>query len=504
MLSSIKLKNFKSFKSLDNLKIKPITVLCGTNSCGKSSILQSILLLKQTKESRSSNQSLLLNGKYVHLGDIDNVIYGNDTKELMSLVYQYDFTTEEYFENRRSRHRPSVFNLLRYILPNETRRIKGAVYSIVFSIDLRVSDKSKGYIKTADIDKYQVTITTKTPDGNVIDGAETSLIRSNDNGFEIKWKNIHFPHRREENVLDGNANRLSVNFENLFPLIEIRNISGDEDTFERIPFQVHHFFRAIDDFVININEGVTYVGPLREEPSRRYIYENEVLEIGTKGENAAYIYQTEQDESIGDHYLFNKNDDSFIKQNDVKLKHGLNHWFKLMNIKGFKPDYQSEIIRLKMDANSSSETRVNIADVGFGVSQIFPIVLEGLRMQKNGTLLLEQPEIHLHPNLQMQMADYFISLALSKKNVIIETHSDHIVNRLVRRIVEGKELELESLISIYFVSNSDDGAYLEEVVIDPLRGIANWPDGFFDQTASEQEKIMLAGIKRRKLNRESL
>lgn len=173
-----------------------------------------------------------------------------------------------------------------------------------------------------------------------------------------------------------------------------------------------------------------------------------------------------------------------------------------MNIKGFEPDLQSEIIQLKMDTNSNCVTKVNIADVGFGVSQIFPILLEGLRMQKNGTLLLEQPEIHLHPNLQMQMADYFISLALSKKNLIIETHSDHIINRLVRRIVEDKNSELDNLISIYFVSNSDKGAKLEEVIIDPLRGIANWPVGFFDQTATEQEKIMLAGIKKRKLNRE--
>lgn len=508
MLSNINLKNFKSFKNLDNLRIKPITVLCGTNSCGKSSILQSILLLKQTKESRSSNQSVLLNGKYVHLGDIDNVIYGNNANEIISLVYQYDFTTEEYYRNRNVRHRPSIVNLLRYFLPSDLRRKKGATYSITFSIDLRVAEKNKGYIKTADVDKYKVSITTKTQNGKRNDGgAEASLVRNNDNSFDIAWKNIPNPNSNSglgDYIKDGGVKKLAVNFINLYPLIDIRNTAGNEDLFERMPYQVHNFFRAIDDFITNMSEEVTYVGPLREEPSRRYIYENEVLEIGTKGENAAYIYQTEQDESIGDHFLFNQYDDCFIKKADVKLRDGLNHWLKLMNIKGFKPDYQSEIIRLKMDANSKSDIRVNIADVGFGVSQIFPILLEGLRMPKNGTLLLEQPEIHLHPNLQMQMADYFISLALSKKNIIIETHSDHIINRLVRRIVEGKESHLESLISIYFVSNGDNGAYLEEVVIDPLRGIANWPDGFFDQTATEQEKIILAGIKRRKLYRESL
>ena len=65
MLEHISLRNFKGFKDLENLKVRPITILCGTNSCGKSSILQSILLLKQTLESQDPNQILLLNGRFV-------------------------------------------------------------------------------------------------------------------------------------------------------------------------------------------------------------------------------------------------------------------------------------------------------------------------------------------------------------------------------------------------------------------------------------------------------
>ena len=75
MLESIASDNFKSFEELPELRIKPITILCGTNSCGKSSILQSILLLKQTVESKNPNQTLLLNGRFVHLGTFDNIIF---------------------------------------------------------------------------------------------------------------------------------------------------------------------------------------------------------------------------------------------------------------------------------------------------------------------------------------------------------------------------------------------------------------------------------------------
>jgi predicted ATPase len=115
--------------------------------------------------------------------------------------------------------------------------------------------------------------------------------------------------------------------------------------------------------------------------------------------------------------------------------------------------------------------------------------------------MLEHPEIHLHPNLQMQMADYFISLALSQKRVIIETHSDHIVNRLVRRIVEDKKLNLNDLIRIYFIIPTPTGSKYEPVTIDPESGIVNWPRDFFDQTASEQQRTIQAGLNKRMSNR---
>ena len=122
-------------------------------------------------------------------------------------------------------------------------------------------------------------------------------------------------------------------------------------------------------------------------------------------------------------------------------------------------------------------------------------------MKNGGTLLLEQPEIHLHPNLQMQMADYFIALALSGKKVMAETHSDHIINRLVRRIVEDETHNLKDLIAIYFIKPSENGAVYEEITIDEMKGVINWTTDFFDQSATEQMKIMQAGLKKRKKQR---
>jgi predicted ATPase len=503
MLSSLTLSNFKSFQQLEDLKIKPVTILCGANSCGKSSILQSLLLLKQTKESRSSNQALLLNGKYVHLGDIENIIHGKDKAKGTSCTYEYEFTRKNLIRSKKGgRQRPPINNMFRFILSREERGLKDCTYKLTYKFKANVSGESKGYIKVADIGAFKVSISITEKDGKVRNGGAVEVKHDGSNS-KIKWDNVPNPHHMhgpkgdEKEISSGEFSGLLVKFENLFPIIDF---SGAED-FEKFPYEIRNFLRVFDDFLIHINEGVTYVGPLREEPSRRYIYENEVLEIGSKGENAAYIYQTEQDTVLKNHFFYDEITNGFVQKKESTLEDSLKLWLDQMNIKGFSPDHQSEIIRLNMDANSSHGTRVNIADVGFGVSQIFPILLEGLRMQKQGSLLLEQPEIHLHPALQMQMADYFLSLALSEKNVLVETHSEHIINRLVRRIVEDESNKLNDMIAIYFVSNGDDGATFEEVKLDPLKGIANWPSGFFDQTANEQEKIMLAGIKKRKAAR---
>ena len=84
------------------------------------------------------------------------------------------------------------------------------------------------------------------------------------------------------------------------------------------------------------------------------------------------------------------------------------------------------------DPRQSNAT--TIADVGFGVSQLLPILVIGLRSGRASLLILEQPEIHLHPRLQANLADFLLTLAASGRRIIVETHSDHFINRLRRRI----------------------------------------------------------------------
>ena len=102
---------------------------------------------------------------------------------------------------------------------------------------------------------------------------------------------------------------------------------------------------------------------------------------------------------------------------------------------------------------------------------------------------------------QMKLADFILSMGLSGKNIIIETHSEHIINRLVRRIVEDSTGKLNSIIGINFVKNTDKGSKYETVKISENNGIVNWPEEFFDQAAGEHQKIMNAIIRNKMENK---
>ena len=98
MIKQISLMNFKAFKSLDDLEVKPITILCGTNSCGKSSILSSILLLKQTLENQNPNQLILLNGRLVRLGLFENMVFRKQENSPVSFSFSFFISMEELEE----------------------------------------------------------------------------------------------------------------------------------------------------------------------------------------------------------------------------------------------------------------------------------------------------------------------------------------------------------------------------------------------------------------------
>ena len=506
MLENISLENFKGFKNLQDLKVKPITILCGTNSCGKSSILQSILLLKQTLESQNPNQIILLNGRFVNLGSFENIIFEKNLDN--PLVFEFTFKlTKEDLKIPPMRNSPPLILFLRDFIPQKqllNQDILIYLKILLKAPKIKDSTKSKSYTKGISVEQFQFRLDTIGSGQQKIPGSfiDVQLV---ENDYKIRWHNIRNRIRRDEESSKQEILSAQLKFTNLFSVDAVPIESDSESDSAKVAglFDVSFALNRINNLFKTIFSSYSYIGPLREEPSRRYIYEDEITEIGVKGENAPYIYLIDKDTPLSNHWFYDTKSNSFEPKTNMTLSKAVDEWLDLMNIKGLKSELINDIVYLNLNSSYTSKTRVSIADVGFGVSQIFPILLEGLRMPQRHTLLLEQPEIHLHPNLQMQLSDYFIALALSGKKVMVETHSDHIINRLVRRIVEDDTGTLKDLIGIYFISATDSGSVYEEVCIDENFGVTNWPVDFFDQTALEQEKILKAGLRKRQLARSS-
>ena len=137
-----------------------------------------------------------------------------------------------------------------------------------------------------------------------------------------------------------------------------------------------------------------------------------------------------------------------------------------------------------------TRTRVNVTDTGFGVSQVIPAIIQGHLMPPNSTLILEQPEIHLHPRAQAGIADLLIDLTKKQKRFIVETHSEHIILRLQRRVAE--KVISSDAIRIYYFDLSEGGGGIRSIEIDSHGQLLNFPKGFMEEGLEEAYKAALA------------
>jgi len=174
----------------------------------------------------------------------------------------------------------------------------------------------------------------------------------------------------------------------------------------------------------------------------------------------------------------------------------LKQWIKEMNLAcDVKLSSIAEGIYALSVTDPKLNIDVNLADIGFGASQLLPIIVEGFMRKKGSLLLIEQPEIHLHPRLQAMLADLFIDIVNDGKQVIVETHSEHILLRLQRRVAENK-LSYKD-IAIYYFEPSEEGTKIMHVEMNEDGTLKTWPEGFFEEDLEESYLLLkaLAGRK---------
>jgi predicted ATPase len=250
------------------------------------------------------------------------------------------------------------------------------------------------------------------------------------------------------------------------------------------------------DIFDRFSKSIYYLGPLREDPKSLYPYpdNNDSFYLGKKGEHTASVLFLHGDKK-NTFPLPNWEED---EKSNVRTIDAIKQW--LAHI-GVADDIKTELdsgIALKIKTPGSSKWN-DLTNVGVGVSQVIPIVVMCLTAQRGTTLIFEQPELHLHPKMQTRLAEFFMAIAGSGIQCIIETHSEHFINAMRLNIASddlGKEKMLDKSI-IYFVEKIQNVSMFREIEINDLGIIPHWPKDFFDEGINQTDKIILASSKKR-------
>jgi len=236
---------------------------------------------------------------------------------------------------------------------------------------------------------------------------------------------------------------------------------------------------------------VYYLGPLREFPQRYYTWSgSEPADMGRRGERVvdALLAARQRGPYISPGY----------KRKRQTIEERVAYWLKQLGlIYDFKVEpiaEHSSIYQVRVQKTPFS-AKVLITDVGFGVSQILPVLALCYYVPEGSILLLEQPEIHLHPSVQSGLADVLIDVVKNRRlQIIVESHSEHLLRRLQRRIADTTITPDQT--ALYFCEAGDAGSELRRLDVDLFGLITNWPKDFFGDEFSE-----LAAITRAKMER---
>ncbi len=252
-----------------------------------------------------------------------------------------------------------------------------------------------------------------------------------------------------------------------------------------------------------------YLGPLRDSPKPLYPLAPtaDPHYVGIRGEHTASVLELHKDKQIK--YIPSacyESSEINCKTSIRTLEAAVTDWLKYLHVAKdvISRDKGKLGHELKVQLSQSAKSH-DLTHVGVGVSQVLPILVMCLLADENSTLILEQPELHLHPKVQTLLGDFFLSMALCNKQCIVETHSEYLIDRLRFRIAAAPETkELNKYAKIYFVEKYEKGSSFREVVVNEYGAILDWPKGFFDQSQHQAEAILTAALakKRAKKNKD--
>lgn len=413
MFTRLHLKNFKAWCDTGDIELTPVTMFLGTNSSGKSTLIQSLLLLKQTVQSPDRTVHLNLGGDEVNdlfnFGDFENVLKQGASPRRFELGF--DFT------------RPSF------------ERVKTGSYNCTYVMTSARATATE-----------ELTLAT----------TETKFrsIRRHKASYSLMVDDESQPRGKSRSFAPERSIGLSAE--------ALNTLGSDSEMFEDLSLAARREL-----------EGITYLGPLRRKPERDYVWNRSTPgEVGTEGHKAvdvllasALIRDDEGGAVIG----------------------GVSKWLKRMGI--------AERIEVKQIGRSTRYEVVvhrdgvesNLRDVGIGVSQVLPVLTVAYFAPVGSTVILEEPEIHLHPLAQSVLAELFVEVSRERNiQFLVETHSEHLFRRMQTLIAE--QAASKDQCSMFFVERRGADAKLTSLDIGDFGEVKNWPVNFFGDSIGEARK----------------
>ena len=414
MITELRTQNFKPWKDTGALQFAPLTGFFGANSSGKTSILQVLLMLKQTTERPS---------------DWNEPLYFGDEKSLVNLG-SFNDVIHEHGENLRL----NISVLWKSI---EGVYIKSHDLKLPLNASMQTLAMSGGY-----------------PD-------EPRTLSFSTNIADSTVNNFHY---------ETGQNRFSVNGTETDNLFRCYGLTESQD-FPR-------FEKAFEDLFSRI----CYLGPRREDPRRNYKWEeSHPNDVGHYGEKMVSAL-------LSSRVRLRSTDEQIMKW---LLRLELIHSYDVNPTSNTEQDYQLLVQQFK------DGPKVGLTDVGFGVSQVLPFLALCYYANEDSILILEQPEAHLHPKVQSDLADVLIDVVKNRNiQIILESHSEHLLHRLTRRIAE-EEISQNDM-ALYFCEINNGKSTAEKLAVDEYGNISNWPPNFFGDEMGDLAAKARAEIQRKK------
>lgn len=437
-IEEIKLKNFRCFEDI-SINTSDITLLTGANSSGKSSLMYGILGAIQSREFPFQFSP---NGKYIKMGDYAEIVHNHNNNS--------DITIEFKFKNgERHEHITSVW---------------GADKTNNLPILKSLTATSDHYnLQIEKIRKYDLKFQYHPENDPNYNYRNPDFLNKIFKSFDKVFSDIE----KDENKIKDkdDANSFLKRYSNQKTEIEFKftKLSDLESVVKsKGNFYLDTTLTSISKIFNSFDDRINYISSFRLYPERTYYETSKLnLKVGKFGENY-------EDQIIA---WEGKNDPKYKELLTIMKDIGLFYEIKTKRLDGGRFEI---LVRNKKNGIWSA-----LSDVGFGISQFLPIIVADLQLGKKSTLFIAQPEIHLHPKIQAQFADYIIKqIKESDKRYMIETHSEYLINRIRLAITEEKMNE--SQVRTYYIENN--GQKTKKYNLEFLKNgqIKGAPKGFFD------------------------